>query len=101
MDASRQSLILVRLGEVTLKGLNRGKFISRLIGNMKRRLVDLGQFDIQQSHSRIWVRSMGETDLNDPELMAEAVDRLSRVFGLVSVSPAICLDSALELVKQF
>ena len=101
MDASRQSLILVRLGEVTLKGLNRGKFISRLIGNMKRRLVDLGQFDIQQSHSRIWVRSMGETDLNDPELMAEAVDRLSRVFGLVSVSPAICLDSDLELVKQF
>ncbi|NLB51004.1 MAG: tRNA 4-thiouridine(8) synthase ThiI [Clostridiaceae bacterium] len=101
MDASRQSLILVRLGEVTLKGLNRGKFISRLIGNMKRRLVDLGQFDIQQSHSRIWVRSMGETDLNDPELMAEAVDRLSRVFGLVSVSPAICLDSDLDLVKQF
>ncbi|NLA95692.1 MAG: tRNA 4-thiouridine(8) synthase ThiI [Clostridiaceae bacterium] len=93
-------MILVRLGEITLKGLNRGRFISRLIGNMKRRLTDLGAFEIEQSHSRIWVRGAGDTSLKDETLMWEAIDRLSRVFGIVSVSPALELEADYEALKQ-
>ena len=94
------SLILVRLGEITLKGLNRGRFVSRLIGNMKRRLADLGSFEIEQSHSRIWVRGSGDTSLKDEALMGEAIDRLSRVFGIVSVSPALELEADYEALKK-
>ncbi|HNZ63757.1 MAG TPA: hypothetical protein PKH23_05465, partial [Bacillota bacterium] len=51
-------VLLVRLGEITLKGLNRGKFIARLIVNMKRRIKDLGEFSVEQSQSRIWIRAL-------------------------------------------
>lgn len=92
-----QGLILVRLGEITLKGLNRGRFISRLIGNMRWRLAGLGDFDIVQSHSRIWVR--GE-QLSDPDLMADALERLARIFGIVSVSAAYEIENDYESLKQ-
>ena len=77
-------LLLVRIGEITLKGLNRGRFIARLIGNMKRRIEDLGEFSIVQSHSRIWIHALS----GNPS-MKEAARRLSTVFGIVSISPAL------------
>ncbi|HZK42509.1 MAG TPA: hypothetical protein VFD14_06000, partial [Clostridia bacterium] len=82
-------LILVRLGEITLKGLNRGRFIARLIGNMRWRLKDIGDFDIQQSHSRIWIRSSGQASLVNDQVLEQVMDRLSRVFGIVSLSAAL------------
>ncbi len=85
-------LVLVRLGEITLKGLNRGRFISRLIGNMRWRLKDLGDFDIQQSHSRIWLKGKDPDLLGQDQVLDQVMDRLSRVFGLVSLSAAIELD---------
>ncbi len=93
-------LILVRLGEITLKGLNRGRFIARLIGNMRWRLRDLGDFEIEQSHSRIWVRGRDGLDLADPSLMGEALDRLSRIFGIVSLSPALALEADYEKLRE-
>ncbi len=99
-DTACHPLILVRLGEITLKGLNRGRFVSRLIGNMKRRLADLGSFEIEQSHSRIWVRASGDTSLKDEALVRETIDRLSRIFGIVSVSPALELEADYEALKQ-
>ena len=93
-------LILVRLGEITLKGLNRGRFVSRLIGNMKRRLAELGSFEIEQSHSRIWIRSAADQALRDRAVMEEAISRLSRVFGIVSLSPALELETDYEQLKS-
>lgn len=98
--AAYEPLILVRLGEITLKGLNRGRFVSRLIGNMKRRLADLGSFGIEQSHSRIWVRGTGQTSFKDQALLNEAVSRLARVFGIVSVSPALEMEADFEGLKR-
>lgn len=79
-----RELLLVRIGEITLKGLNRGRFVARLIGNMKRRIEDLGEFSIEQSHSRIWIHALS----GDPP-MEEVARRLSSVFGVVSISPAL------------
>lgn len=93
-------LILVRLGEITLKGLNRGRFIARLIGNMRWRLKDMGDFDIQQSHSRIWIRSTGQASLVDDQVLDQVMDRLSRVFGIVSLSAALELDLDYEGLRE-
>ena len=83
-----RELLLVRIGEITLKGLNRGRFVARLISNMKRRINDLGEFSIVQSHSRIWIHALSG---NPP--MQEVARRLSSVFGIVSISPAIEFES--------
>jgi tRNA uracil 4-sulfurtransferase len=39
-----QEIILARMGEITLKGLNRGKFEKTLLNNLRRHLQQLGQF---------------------------------------------------------
>lgn len=97
---NEEKLILVRLGEITLKGLNRGRFISRLIGNMRRRLSDLGEFEIEQSHSRVWVRDGEGGALSQPAVMQEAMDRLSRIFGIVSISPALSIPADYQILKE-
>ena len=94
-----ERLILVRIGEITLKGLNRGRFVAQLIANMRWRLRDIGVFDIEQRHSRIWVRSLENGLLSDETIMNEVVNRLSHIFGIVSISPAVELDADYELLK--
>ena len=48
-------IILARMGEIALKGLNRGKFEHQLISNLTYRLRQLGNFYIFQSQSRLWI----------------------------------------------
>ena len=44
-----QEIILIKNGELALKGLNRATFESVLVKNIKRRLHDLGHFATQLS----------------------------------------------------
>ena len=54
------NVILARMGEVTLKGLNRGSFEIQLKGNLKYRLKRFGNLKIYQSQSRIWIEPKEE-----------------------------------------
>ncbi len=95
-----ERLILVRLGEITLKGLNRGRFVARLISNMRWRLSDLGEFTIEKAKPFKDLASGEEnTNLSDDALLCEVIDRLSRIFGIVSVSPAIELEADWEALQ--
>lgn len=76
-----KDLILARLGEIALKGLNRGKFEQKLMSNLARRLRAIGSFKIQQKESRIWIEPQSE----DVDLEA-ALEITCRVFGVVSAS---------------
>ncbi len=80
-----QELILVRIGEIALKGLNRNKFTNRLIQNIRYRLKDLGKFRIYQDQSRIYIENREESDVPFPTV--EVLKRIKDVFGYVSASP--------------
>ena len=41
-----RDLILLKLGEIVLKGLNRRSFEQKLMGNIRRRLLGLGKFKV-------------------------------------------------------
>ncbi|NLV98316.1 MAG: tRNA 4-thiouridine(8) synthase ThiI [Clostridiaceae bacterium] len=81
-NSNKTNLLLVRIGEIALKGLNRGSFVRQLIRNIRYRINDLGTFEIHEHSSRIWVRA-----LSDHIDMSEVIDRVTDVFGIVSVSP--------------
>lgn len=88
-------IILARIGEITLKGLNRGKFEQRLQENISRRLKKTGRFVITCSQSRIWIEP------NEPIADLPAVLRLiADVFGVVSVSPVWRFSGGLEELKD-
>lgn len=86
-------IILVKNGELALKGLNRSTFEDVLIKNMKRRLASLGKFVFQKSQSTIMVvPPEGEVD------MEEAVQRLTRVFGIAGLSRAAAVPKDMEQI---
>ncbi|NLO37527.1 MAG: tRNA 4-thiouridine(8) synthase ThiI [Clostridiaceae bacterium] len=81
-DLQHDTVILARLGEITLKGLNRGKFERRLIENISRRLRRIGSFSVVQAQSRVWIEARD----NQQDLEA-ALGHVVSVFGVVSASP--------------
>ncbi|MBO7408078.1 MAG: tRNA 4-thiouridine(8) synthase ThiI [Clostridia bacterium] len=85
-------IILGRIGEIALKGLNRSTFEHRLAANMHKAISDLGAAQIHWSQSRYFVEPE-----NDDFDFDTAVKRLSGVFGLVSISPAWVMDTEAEL----
>lgn len=89
-----KEIILVKNGELALKGLNRSSFEDILIKNMKRRLNDLGSFEFTKSQSTIMVDPLDDDiDLDD------AVDIVSRVFGIAALSRACICEKDFEDIK--
>ena len=86
-----EKVLLVRYTEIHLKGLNRPYFERALVDNMKRALRGL-EPRIEREHGRIYVRNISE------ENFPEAQDRLTRVFGIHSLSPAVSVDKDWETV---
>lgn len=81
-----KEVILIKNGELALKGLNRRTFEDVMIKNMRRRLSPLGEFTFTPAQSTIKVEGEDGADLE------EAVDRLSRVFGIAGFSRALKLE---------
>jgi len=78
-----KEIILLKCGEIALKGLNRSGFEDRLVKNAKRKLAPLGDFNVWKAQSTIYVEPKDETaDLD------EAVDALQKVFGIVRLTRA-------------
>ena len=89
-----REIILIKNGELVLKGLNRNTFEDVLIKNMKKALKDIGEFTFTKSQSTIMVEPVDpEYDLDD------AVDALSKVFGIAALSRAIVAEKDFEDIK--
>ncbi len=76
-------ILLLKLGEVVLKGLNRKGFEQKLVANVRRRLLPIGNFRVYCMQSTIYVEA--QEDSADMDAAFEAVQQ---VFGVVKVSRA-------------
>ena len=96
------NVLLARMGEVTLKGLNRGSFEIQLKSNLKYRLKKFGNLKIYQSQSRIWIEPKEEDNPNFRSMAsAEAIMKaVCQVFGIVSVSLARKFEGDFESIKE-
>lgn len=90
-----KKVVLIRYGEILLKGLNRPAFERKLIDNIKRAVHHLGKVRVIKSQARIYVEpQIEEYDFD------EAVNLLTKVFGIVSVSPVWKIDTNYEVIKE-
>ena len=78
-----REVLLVRFGEVHLKGLNRPHFLKILTNNVRRAVEPIGG-NVWLADSRIYVSGV--------EDMFDCAERVRKVFGIHSVSPAWELD---------
>ena len=91
-----KEILLLKDGEIVLKGLNRRQFEDVLKKNIKIALHGTGRYAITSAQSAIYVKPIDdEADLD------EATERIGRVFGLVSYSrAAMCPEKTLESVLE-
>ncbi len=86
--------LLVRYGELTLKGTNRKMFINQLKDNVKRALIPLSGYHVKCKRDRMYIELSPEADIN------EIIQRLSKVYGIKSISPVIKIDKNEEKINQ-
>ncbi len=91
-----KKIILVRYGEIILKGLNRPVFEEKLVGNIKRALYGIGKIEVTRSQGRIYIEPY-----EDGYDFDNALEKLTRVFGIVSVSPVWKINTDFEEMKKY
>lgn len=90
--SDNREILLIKSGELALKGLNRGTFEAVLMKNLRRRLAPLGRFSIRKAQSTIYIEPDGTVDWD------EACARVADVFGLSAFSRAQVCDKELEAI---
>lgn len=83
---------LLRYGEIGLKGHNQRFFLDTLARRVEEAVADLGRPDVRTVFGRVHVSISADRDV--------AIDRLRRVFGVVSLSPVRVAPPSLEAITE-
>lgn len=87
-------LILVKYGEIALKGLNKPVFEQKLLNNIKSRLESIGKFGVFKAQSTVYIEPL------EPDApMEQAAEALKKVFGIVNICPAVKCGKTLEEIS--
>ena len=87
-------VLLLKFGELFLKGRNRREFLKLLKNNIIKKLHNL-KFKLVETQGRLIVSDYEESQED------EIIERLQKVFGLIAVMPAIEFDTTLENIKTY
>ena len=86
-----KEIILIKDGELSLKGLNRRNFEDKMVATIRRRLKNLGKVTVERAQSAIYIKPQ-----DDDFDFAEALDRVSRIFGIAAFSRACFCEKNME-----
>ncbi len=90
--------VLVRYGEIILKGYNRPVFEEALVKNIRKAIKDDGEVKITKAQATIYIEPLESDDQADA-----IVEKLKKVFGIVSIVVAYrtekSIDAAVEEIK--
>lgn len=95
MSYTPDEIILIKNGELALKGLNRSTFEAVLLKNLRRRLKTVGNFSLRKAQSTIYVEPLDEWADMD-----EAGRCVSQVFGIAAYSRAKVVEKDLDLIGK-
>lgn len=87
-------VILIKNGELALKGLNRGTFEEALLKNLRYRLKPLGNFILRKAQSTVYLEPQDENMDWD-----EVSERVATVFGISAFSRACVVEKDLESIQ--
>ena len=87
-------IILLKIGEIILKGLNRRRFEQKLLGNIRWRLGRIGKFRVYMLQSTIYVEGEDGADMD------AAFEELQKVFGVVAISRAAACEKDKDAIAK-
>lgn len=88
-----KEVVLVRYGEIALKGLNRAYFEDTLKNNIAKRLRKYKDVTIKKAQSRLEVHF---TESNQEEI----IDSIKNIFGIAYISKALIVESDMEQISK-
>ncbi len=86
-----KEIILIKDGELALKGLNRRSFEDKMVATIRRRLKGLGKVVVERAQSTIYIKPQ-----DDDFDFAEALDRMGRIFGIAAFSRACVCEKNID-----
>ncbi|MBR3706910.1 MAG: tRNA 4-thiouridine(8) synthase ThiI, partial [Firmicutes bacterium] len=89
---NEQNILIVRCGEVALKGMNKPYFERMLVDRIKRNLKSFEGVDVRRHEGLIFVRAEKDLDID------AIVKQISKVFGVASISKAVEAPSELNAI---
>lgn len=91
-----KEIILIKDGELSLKGLNRRNFEDKMVATIRRRLKGLGKVSVERAQSTIYIKPV-----DDDFDFQEALDRMGRIFGIAAFSRAcVCEKDMDDILKK-
>ncbi|EGT4233172.1 TPA: tRNA 4-thiouridine(8) synthase ThiI [Clostridioides difficile] len=87
------NILIVKYGEIGVKGKNRYIFENRLIRNIRNMLKPIGRFNVYKEYGRIYV------DLEDYDY-EEVIEEVRKVFGIVGVCPGVKAKKDYDTLKE-
>ena len=85
-----EEVLLLKCGELVLKGLNRGKFEERLLKIIRNRLRPVGEYNVHSSQSTIYVEPQNGASVD------EALEVCKKIFGIVAIARAVVCEKDIE-----
>ena len=85
-----EEVLLLKCGELVLKGLNRGKFEERLLKIIRGRLRPVGEYNVHSSQSTIYVEPQNGASVD------EALEVCKKIFGIVAIARAVVCEKDIE-----
>ncbi len=89
-----QEILLVKYGEIILKGLNRPVFEAVLVKNIRRALSEFKGLKIYAAQATIYIEPAEDTDMD------EVAKKLLKVFGVLSVTRACVVEKDLNKIMK-
>ncbi len=87
-------VLLLKFGELFLKGRNRREFLKLLRYNIEQKLKGL-TYKLSETQGRLVVSNFS-ADIED-----ELISRLQKVFGLIGVASAVEIDTVMENIEKY
>ncbi len=91
-----KEIILIKDGELALKGLNRRNFEDKMVASIRRRLKPLGKISITKSQSTIYIEPA-----EDSFDFEQALERMKLIFGIAAFSRAcVCEKNMTDILSK-
>ncbi len=92
-----KKVLLIKYGEIALRGKNRGLFEKKLIESIRRNIKDVeGNFYVVKEQGRLILENLdGDIDYS------KVISRVSKVLGTVAVCPCVKIeDNSIEAIQK-
>ncbi|MCI5604311.1 MAG: tRNA 4-thiouridine(8) synthase ThiI [Clostridia bacterium] len=89
-----KEIILAKYGEIILKGGNRPKFENILLNNIRNAIKNVAETKVRLAQATVYI------DVIDEDKIDLVMERLSKIFGIVSITRAVVCEKDIEDIKS-